>query len=185
MSLTGKSDLTIETLFNVSAKVTNIYIVNISSETNVQLEISHNFWDYHTDISLDRSAIHLCLCAIDRRKFNLCLKFLNKCFKRENSDEDVLILTEVAFNWCHPALPFSLGDQAALSLLKSGISKCPLALAIPLFSFETKTLHIPIFVNFLNKRRLIPSCMFAATSVNFHDVRLNKFLRNPFVKQVL
>jgi hypothetical protein len=32
---------------------------------------------------------------------------------------------------------------------------------------------------------LIPSCMFAATSVNFHDVRLNKFLRNPFVKQVL
>jgi hypothetical protein len=121
------------------------------------------------------------------RKFNLCLKFLNKRFRQEQSDEDMLILIRIASNSHFPALPFLLGDQAAVPLLKLGLSECPIALATPLFTFKTRALHIPIFMNFLNKKKppLIPACMFAISPLNFHDAKMNEFLRNSFTTKIL
>jgi hypothetical protein len=71
--------------------------------------------------------------------------------------------------------PFSLGDQAALKLLMSGIVSCPYDLVVPLFTFKRVTYDIPIFMNFLEKKKLIPTCCYAEDNEFIHEDNVQDF----------
>ncbi len=82
-----------------------------------------------------------------------------------------------AFHFCpfQISQPFSLGDQAAVRLLMSGIVSCPYDLAVPLFTFKTVTYDIPIFENFLEKKKLVPTCNYAEVKEYIHDDNIQDF----------
>lgn len=170
MTSLSKSFNNFVTQWQIPSKTTNLVIINISTATSCQLTASAWFWEYATDIILSRKAIYICLCGVNRENFNLTLKFFNRNFRKEYSDERVLILVEEAPISHQPVLPFSLGDLAAVGLLKLGVQSCPLDLATPLIPLETKIMYIPIFVNFLNKRKLIPTCAIASETVSLHKL---------------
>ncbi len=56
-----------------------------------------------------------------------------------------------------------------MRLLMSGIVSCPYDLAVPLFTFKTVTYDIPIFMNFLEKKKLVPTCNYAEVKEYIHE----------------
>jgi hypothetical protein len=124
--------------YNIPVYIKNIIIINICGNAKIQLVSSQPWWEHTTDISVERSAIHLCVCSIDQRRVDLALRFWSKNLtRRVTSKVNTLLLIENAATPFQISQPFSLGDQAALRLLMSGIVSCPYDLAVPLFTFKT------------------------------------------------
>ncbi len=162
--------------YNIPVYIKNIIIINIRGNAKVQLVSSQPWWEHTTDISVDRSALHFCICSIDRRRVDLALRFWNKNFIRKvTSKVNTLLLIENAATPFQISQPFSLGDQSALRLLMSGIVSCPYDLAVPLFTFKIVTYDIPIFMNFLEKKKLIPACYFADDKELIHEENIQDF----------
>jgi hypothetical protein len=107
---------------------------------------------------------------------NLALRFWNKNFLRKVTLKvNTLLLIENAASPFQISQPFSLGDQAAVRLLMSGIVSCPYDLAVPLFTFKTVTYDIPIFENFLEKKKLVPTCNYAEVKEYIHKDNIQDF----------
>jgi hypothetical protein len=162
--------------YNIPASIKNVIIINIRGNAKIQLVSSQPWWEHTTEILVDRSAFHFCICSIDRRRVNLALRFWNKNFLRKVTLKvNTLLLIENAASPFQISQPFSLGDQAAVRLLMSGIVSCPYDLAVPLFTFKTVTYDIPIFENFLEKKKLVPTCNYAEVKEYIHEDNIQDF----------
>ena len=167
---------------NIPEQVTNVVIVNIRGPTEAQLVASKLFWENSVNLNLSRKALHLCLCGINRKNIDLALRFQNKTFSSE-SIKGVLILYEQAKSALLPALPFSLGDQAAVHLLKQGYLYSPYALSTPLLDFESSIFLLPTWENFVNRQKLIPTCKIQPDSPSCSMVNFPAFVKELFTKE--
>jgi len=154
----------------IQREIKNIVVLSLSPDIELELVTTNKFCYQTIKISLERGCTHFCICAINKGRFNLRLTFENRIFKQEFLNEKTLIFTEqaTAVRPGLPALPFTLGDQAAISLAKIGFRYLPYDLATPLLSHNTKVLYMPYWIEFSGKKKLIPTCLVASEANNSH-----------------